>query len=292
MPAPLIHLIGRIVDGAYRAYRANQTIENGKSAVELVQLVREIEQRREHIKQTLRATIEAMTQEIDTKSSTSAVVDRGGNSTVSRRGQENIEFKEYIERKVPFRPAISQVCTVALQMPIKVPRRIRKKIAGDIVETTIEIALKQFTASLFFEAVDEALEWRSPLKSEPNYNGTSKKALLGEPATRPKRFGSDIQPFWPRPKGLLAPDLVIVEYRHEPFETENVFAAVEIKFPGDWAKKNQLETYVELMTPTVGINPIKTGREKVALLRVPEDCTGFETTGKQTPVAKGNKNRR
>ena len=158
MPAPLIHLIGRIVDGAYRAYRANQTIENGKSAVELVQLVREIEQRREHIKQTLRATIEAMAQEIDTKSSTFAVVDRGGNSTVSRRGQENIEFKEYIERKVPFRPAISQVCTVALQMPIKVPRRIRKKIAGDTVETTIEIALKQFTASLFFEAVDEALE--------------------------------------------------------------------------------------------------------------------------------------
>ncbi len=155
----------------------------------------EIAERRKQIKETLRVTIEAMTREIEVKSSTFAVVDRGGNSTVSRRGQENITFKEYIERKVPFRPAISQVCTVALQMPIKVPRRIRKKIAGDTVPTTIEIALKQFTASLFFEAVDEALEWRSPLKAEPNYNGNSKKALLGEPVTRPKRFGSAVQPF-------------------------------------------------------------------------------------------------
>ncbi|MDY4301823.1 VRR-NUC domain-containing protein [Pseudomonas salmasensis] len=252
----------------------------------------EIAERRKQIKETLRATIEAMTREIEVKSSTFAVVDRGGNSTVSRRGQENVTFKEYIERKVPFRPAISQVCTVALQMPIKVPRRIRKKIAGDTVQTTIEIALKQFTASLFFEAVDEALEWRSPLKAEPNYNGNSKKALLGEPVTRPKRFGSAVQPFWPRPKGLLAPDLVVVEYRQEPFETENVFAAVEIKFPGDWVVKKQITDYVNLMKPSTGVNPDKIGREKVALLRVPEDCTGFEIDEKNNSTSKGQKNRR
>ncbi len=250
----------------------------------------EIAERRKQIKETLRATIEAMTREIEVKSSTFAVVDRGGNSTVSRRGQENVTFKEYIERKVPFRPAISQVCTVALQMPIKVPRRIRKKIAGDTVPTTIEIALKQFTASLFFEAVDEALEWRSPLKAEPNYNGNSKKALLGEPVTRPKRFGSAVQPFWPRPKGLLAPDLVVVEYRQEPFETENVFAAVEIKFPGDWVREEQLDHYVLLMTPQTGINPNKVGKEKVALLRVPEDCVGFDADKKKsTPSEQARK---
>lgn len=282
MPGPLVPAVTRIIDGAYRAYRANQAIENTKTATELAQLALQIAERRKQIKDTLRATIEAMAREIEVKSSTFAVVDPGGNSTVSRRGQENIEFKEYIERKVPFRPAISQVCAVALQMPIKVPRRISKKIAGDTVKTTIEIALKQFTASLFFEAVDEALGWRSPLKAEPNYNGASKKALLGNPATRPKRFGSDIQPFWPRPKGLLAPDLVVVEYRQEPFETENVFAAVEIKFPRDWPKQRQMTDYLELMTPQTGINPAKIGKEKVALLRVPEDCVGFETDDKKS----------
>lgn len=292
MPGPLAPAVARIIDGAYRAYRANQAIENTRTAAEVAQLALEIAERRKQIKDTLRATIEAMAHEIEVKSSTFAVVDRGGNSTVSRRGQENIEFKEYIERKVPFRPAISQVCTVALRMPIRVPRRISKKIAGDTVKTTIEIALKQFTASLFFEAIDEALGWRSPLKAEPNYNGSSKKALLGEPVTRPKRFGSDIQPFWPRPKGLLAPDLVVVEYRQEPFETENVFAAVEVKFPGDWPKQRQMSDYVELMTPRTGINPAKIGKEKVALLRVPEDCVGFETDDKQQTSSKGNKNRR
>ncbi|VVN66841.1 VRR-NUC domain-containing protein [Pseudomonas fluorescens] len=292
MPGPLAPVVARIIDGAYRAYRANQVFENTKTAAELARLAVEIAERRQQIKNTLRATIEAMTREIDVKSSTFAVVDRGGNSTVSRRGQENITFKEYIERKVPFRPAISQVCTVALQMPIKVPRRIRKKIAGDTVQTTIEIALKQFTASLFFEAVDEALEWRSPLKAEPNYNGNSKKALLGEPATRPKRFGSNVQPFWPRPKGLLAPDLVVVEYRQDPFETDNVFAAVEIKFPGDWAVLKQMKRYVALMTPETGTNPEKIGKEKVALLRVPEDCVGFEADEKNNSTPKGNKNRR
>lgn len=292
MPGPIAPAVARIIDGAYRAYRANQAFENSRTAAELAQLAVEIAERRKQIKDTLRATIEAMTREIEVKSSTFAVVDRGGNSTVSRRGQENITFKEYIERKVPFRPAISQVCTVALQMPIKVPRRIRKKIAGDTVPTTIEIALKQFTASLFFEAVDEALEWRSPLKAEPNYNGNSKKALLGEPVTRPKRFGSAVQPFWPRPKGLLAPDLVVVEYRQEPFETENVFAAVEIKFPGDWVVKKQITDYVNLMKPSTGVNPDKIGREKVALLRVPEDCTCFEIDEKNNSTSKGQKNRR
>lgn len=288
---PIARTLAHVIDKAYRAYRANQAYENAKTAAELAQLAVEINERRKQIKKVLQETIEAMTREIDLKSSTFAAVDRGGNSTVSRRGKENVNFKEYIERKVPFRPAISQVCTVALQVPIKVPRRIRKKIAGDRVETTIEVALKQFTASLFFESVDEALEWRSPLKAEPNYNRSSQKALLGDPTTRPKRFGSAIQPFWPRPSSL-APDLVVVEYRQEPFEIENVFAAVEIKFPGDWVKQTQINDYARLMRPKTGANREKIGREKVALLRVPEDCTGSETDNRQPPTSKGAKNRR
>lgn len=90
--------------------------------------------------------------------------------------------------------------------------------------------------------------------------------MLGEPSTRPKRI-SELFPFWPRPRGSLAPDLVIVEYRQQPFHVSNVFAAVEIKFPRDWVNPDQLRSYVNLM-----------GRDKrkVALLRVPEDCTGYQ----------------
>ncbi|MDF5981596.1 VRR-NUC domain-containing protein [Pseudomonas aeruginosa] len=126
------------------------------------------------------------------------------------------------------------------------------------------MTLKQTTASLIFEAIDDALDRRSPLKAEPNY--LNKQPLLGEPPTRPKRV-SELFPFWPRPRGSLAPDLVIVEYRQQPFHVANVFAAVEIKFPRDWVKADQLKSYVELMG---------SDRKKVALLRVPEDCVGYQ----------------
>ncbi|CUJ67496.1 VRR-NUC domain [Achromobacter kerstersii] len=177
---------------------------------------------------------------------------------------------------------ISTVCQWALKSPLTVPRRIRKKIPGDVIETTIDIALKQTTASLVFEAVDDLLAWQSPLKAEPNYNGTSFAAMLGEPSTRPKRI-SKYFPFWPRPKGSLAPDLVIVEYRQQPFEVENVFAAVEIKFPNDWVKKKQIEDYVLLMSRD---------SQKVALLRVPEDCTGYHPSSTENDKQGGRHGRR
>lgn len=101
------------------------------------------------------------------------------------------------------------------------------------------------------------------LKAEPNY--VAGKPLLGEPPTRPKRT-NELFPFWPRPRGSLAPDLVIVEYRQQPFHAPNVFVAVEIKFPKDWVKK-QMDDYVGLMNQD---------ERKVALLRVPEDCTGYK----------------
>ena len=62
------------------------------------------------------------------------------------------------------------------------------------------------------------------------------------------------------------PDLQIVEHRKETFETGNICALVEIKFPKDWVRKGQMESYVDVTN-----NP-----KKVALLRVLEDCVGFE----------------
>jgi hypothetical protein len=155
-----------------------------------------------------------------------------------------------------------------LAIPIQVPRRIRRRLPGDMVETSIEVALKQTTASLMFEGMDEALSWTSPLKAEPCYNRSNRSAYLGTPPTRPHRIGT-VFPFWPRPRGSLAPDLVISEYRRQPFEVPNVFAAVEIKFPGDWVQKDQLDSYVGLMDR----------EDKVALLRVPEDCTDVTPGG-------------
>ena len=248
----------------YRAYRAYAANEAAQTALETAETLAQISQRKKEVQALLKDIIEGMKKEIDIKSST--FVRTGGNSTVSRGRKENVTYQQYIERKIPFRPVISTVCQWALKSPLKVPRRVRKKIPGEVIETTIDIALKQTTASLVFEVVDDLLAWQSPLKAEPNYDGTSYKPMLGDPSTRPKRI-SEFFPFWPRPKGSLAPDLVIVEYRQQPFAVENVFAAVEIKFPNDWVKRDQLEDYVILMGED---------NKKVALLRVPEDCTGFK----------------
>jgi hypothetical protein len=263
MPLPVI--VGAAVWG-YRAYRAYTAYEAVMAVKETAEMLRDIAQRRELVKKVMRETIESFSKEIETKSSTFALVDRGGNSTVSRQGAEGATWKEYIERKVPFRPAISVVCEGALKAPIKVPRRVRRKIPGEVVETTIEVALKQTTASLIFETIDNMLDWKSPLKAEPNYyKGNGKPALDSNINTKPYRV-SEIFPFWPRPRGCIAPDLVIVEYRQRPFAVENVFAAVEIKFPGDWVRDQQMRDYDAIMGGK--------HQKKVALLRVPEDCTG------------------
>lgn len=275
MPGPALPLLARGGQVAWRAYSA---YEAAQTAAEAAKLASELNARKKEFTKIFKSTIEQLKDEIEINTRTMEKIGSSGRSTLHRRGSEGTTYKEYIDRKIPFRPAISLICNAALNAPIKVPRRLRKIIPGEAIETTIEISLKQTTASLMFEVIDEVLEWRSPLKAEPNYDKTTKAPYLGTPKTRPHRI-SDIFPFWPRPKNSLAPDLVIVEYRQESFEPNNVFAAIEIKFPRDWVKIRQLEEYSYLMTPASGPNPQKTGKEKVALLRVPEDCT---TSAKET----------
>lgn len=296
MPIPaIIYAIGEvaIAAGAW-AWRGYQAYETAQTALEAAEMAKSIAKSKAEVKQKIAEIIESMTNEIDAKSATFALVDAGGDSTVSRRGEENKTWKKYIERKVPFRPAISRVCMMAKDAPITVPRRIRKKIPGGTVETTIDVMLKQTTASIMFETIDSLLDWKCPLKAEPNYNSQSKAAYLGTPPTRPQRLSS-IFPFWPRPRGSLAPDLVIVEYRQKPFEIDNVFAAVEIKFPGDWVQQKQMDDYVRLMTPKTGEGTKDIGEERVALMRVPEDCAkkdkNEESKGKQTEQQPGKPNR-
>lgn len=272
MPIPLIvYAIGEVaITAGVWAWRGYQAYETAQTVREAAEMAKSIAKSKEEIAKKFKEIIGSMSDEIDAKSSTFALVDTGGKHTVSRRADEIKEWKEYIERKIPFRPAISTVCKLALATPITVPRRIRSKIPGE-AGRTIEITLKQTTASIMIETIDSFLDWQSPLKAEPNYNKSTKAAYLGTPPTRPKRI-SELFPFWPRPRGSLAPDLVIVEYRQRPFETDNVFAAVEIKFPGDWVKVEQMKDYVLLMEPEVGVDKKKIGKERIALMRVPEDC--------------------
>lgn len=158
--------VGVLVWG-YRAYRTYEAYETAMLARETAELIQEMSQRREKIKKLLAGTLSSLRDEIDRKIGTLAAVDRGGRSTISRRGAEGKTWKEYIERKIPFRPAISLICQGALEFPIKVPRRIRRKVLGSEVTATIEVAMKQLTASLAFEAIDTTLDWKSPLKAEP-----------------------------------------------------------------------------------------------------------------------------
>lgn len=292
MPVPVIvyAICEMAITAGVWAWRGYQAYETAQTVREAAEMAKSIANSKEEVAKKFKDIIDSMSSEIDAKSSTFALVDNGGNSTVSRKGDESRVWKEYIERKLPFRPAISAVCKLALASPIRVPRRIRSKIPGEAVETTFEMLLKQTTASIMFETIDSMLEWRCPLKAEPNYNRASKAAYLGMPPTRPRRF-NQVFPFWPRPRGSLAPDLVIVEYRQKPFEVENVFAAVEIKFPGDWVKENQMTDYVRLMTPKNGLDNKRIGRERVALLRVPEDCLDInaDKPGKETDQARKKK---
>jgi len=139
----------------YRAYRVYTAHEAAQTAIEAAETLAQISDRKKEVQAILKDVIQNMKEEIDVKSST--FVRTGGNITVSRGRSENVTYRQYIERKIPFRPVISTVCQWALKSPLTVPRRIRKKIPGDAIETTIDIALKQTTASLVFEVVDDLL---------------------------------------------------------------------------------------------------------------------------------------
>lgn len=271
---PIVYAIGELAVAAGAWY---VRYERAQTAIELAQMAASIKEAKEKVAEV----IKHMQDEININIKTLAAADKGGNTTVSRKGNEAGAYKRYIERKIPFRPAISIVCKMALATPITIPRRIRKKIPGEVVESTIEVTLKQTTASIMLETIDGILDWQSPLKAEPNYDRSSRRAYIGKPDTRPQRL-NDIFPFWPRPRNSLAPDLVITEYRQKPFhitpkDQDNVFAFVEIKFPNDWIKKKQMDDYNDLLGETFDTS------KRLALLRVPEDCVDF------TPAKKDDK---
>jgi hypothetical protein len=281
----IISVLGRFAPWGLRAWAGYEAVKTGADVIEtaLDFDLKEVEALKKKVEKEIDEAIESLQGEIDENIRTFAAVDPGGNSTVSRQAGEGATFKEYIERKIPFRPAISLICKLALEHPITVPRLIRnilkRKTRKDLTESDyVQAELRQITASILFVIIDETLKWQSPLKAEPNYK-PSGEPYLGSPPTRVARIVKFDYAFWPRPRGVLSPDLVIVEYRQKPWTVDNVFAAVEIKFPRDWVRNEQLNDYSKVMK----------NKNKIALLRVPEDCVGMPQKSKGGKTKTGGK---
>ena len=100
------------------------------------------------------------------------------------------------------------------------------------------------------------LDWKSPLKADMMYR--NRQPLLTEPDFRPKRVGFSYKRKEP---GTISPDITIVEDRNKAPTIDNLFAIVEVKFPGDAFNRDQEDGYEENFT---GV--------PLALIRVPEDC--------------------
>jgi VRR-NUC domain len=261
MPIPLIAIaiVEVAVEAGIIAWRAWQIYDKAQTVLELAELAKSIADYKKILSEQFIAELK---KEIDIKSRELALLDTGGN-TQSVRGNKSGIYKAMIERKIPFRLPISVIANLANSSPIKVPRRLTNKLGGQ--DRVIDVALRQYTASVCFETADSILDWQSPLKAELAFNPSGRTPYLGSPATRPKRIVELPYTFWPVPKGAIVPDLTIVEDRHkpaklQPAQDDNVFAVVEMKFPRDSVRQEQMKAYEDLFTAN-----------RVCLMRIPED---------------------
>jgi len=155
------------------------------------------------------------------------------------------------------------------------------------IDDFILVRMKQLVASFIFEFIDELLEWRSPLKTEACFGpAPSFVAPPLEGATRLKRRGPQINPFYPLPhrqRGSIAADLAIPDYRRRPLAKDNLFAIVEIKFQNDRIDERQFKQYDELNKTAATVKTAAVGKSRtlgkkgvtigcrVSLFRYPED---------------------
>jgi hypothetical protein len=254
----------------------------------------------------------------------SEVTKKGTGTGVNRLiGDDKIVVVKAIQQKVPFRQVIGMVCEKANAMPIISLRRkpgakmdpktvvnakreiIQKllvltaeEMAGEDIDDFIMVRLKQLAANLMFEFIDNCLEWKSPLKCEVSFGPDPMYAdhpLDGANATKLKRTGM-INPFYPAPhrsKGSVAADLVITEYRAKPAGKANIFAIVEIKFPGDKIEAKQFRQYGDLLKAAAKAKTIATASTKrrdgkhvkdggrLSLFRFPDDMPAKKEDGKK-----------
>jgi hypothetical protein len=152
------------------------------------------------------------------------------------------------------------------------------------LEGLIVVRLKQLAANLMFEFIDHCIDWKSPLKCEVSFGPRPDFADHPvEGGTKLVRLG-DINPFYPAPHrrtGSIAADLVIPDYRKKRCDKGNIFAIVEVKFPGDRIDKEQFDNYQQLLKRAAEVKtaaaPVRFDKKPVAyggrlsLFRFPED---------------------
>ncbi len=213
-----------------------------------------------------------------------------------------------VEQKIPFRQVISLVCEKAAAIPVLNLRRkkgvklkdlpqAKRKALEALLEKGVEtiadidldefivVRLKQLAANLMFEFVDYCLDWKSPLKCEVCFGpkpGYADHPIDGAP-TKLKRSGL-VNPFYPAPyrqSGSISADLIIPDYRKKRCDKGNIFAIVEVKFPGDRIEAQQFEGYHKLLDHAAQVKtkaalvrfdnkPVAYGG-RVSLFRFPED---------------------
>jgi hypothetical protein len=217
------------------------------------------------------------------------------------------EIKQAIQEKIPFRQVISKVCGMAQAMPLPQLRKERgrniptskKQVLTELLregwdllsdvelEGLLVVRLRQLTANIIFEFIDHLLDWTSPLKCEVWFGAEPGFAdPKVEEGTKLVRAGNTV-PFYPPPhgRGSTGADLVIPERRHEPCAKKNIFAIIEIKFPGDRIEDEQFQRYIRLLEAAArekdgdgnfginrrdGMNTSMGGR--LSLFRFPEDA--------------------
>lgn len=245
----------------------------------------------------------------------------------SGRGASVAGIPAAIMQKSPFRPVISKVCETADQLPM-VQLRAKKgqklknvipKSKVDIVATLLSmtaeefadvsieeftiVRLKQLAVNFMIECMDELLTWRGPLKAEVCFPFNARMNQFHNPptdgATRLKRAGGDINPFWPMPsraRGTISADIVIPEYRAEAISLTNIFALVEIKFQGDKIGKAQFDFYRKLNSQSQKEKMVSgiTVSEgfKLSLFRYPEDKSPDASNNNETSQQGSTNNRR
>lgn len=327
MPAPAI--VWGVLELVALAITAHELGELTKGLYDGVQKYsKDIDKAKEEIRKVIQSIQEEIAQKVEEKEEVAILLaleaaDPQGQKTrkATGRGATEATINAAIEQKIPFRDAISQVCAAADRLPVwrlrrkkgvslKDLARAKPKIFEELLSMSVEgltdleleaflvIRLKQLAANLLFEFVDECLGWASPLKCEVNFGpapGFEDHPVQG--ATRLKRTGK-VNPFYPTPfqyrRGSISADLMISEYRHQRPDKGNIFAIVEIKFPGDRIEAKQFVAYNQMLrraaifktarAPTTFQNkPVSSGG-RLSLFRYPEDIA---VHGKKEPDQHG-----
>ncbi|MGL4604012.1 MAG: hypothetical protein ACRCU9_07685 [Iodobacter sp.] len=326
---PAIMAIIRIVASAqtaYEIYKISSDVEDGfsKYKVGLDEAKKEIEKQIGELTKEITGNISEL-EEVKFLVAQTKADPQGQNTKIAKgRGAGNEAIRGAIEQKIPFRKVISMVCDQADKIPVfgfkkekglkidpsklaSIKRQAFEKLflltADEISDIEFEdlvvVRLKQLAANLIFEFIDEVLDWRSPLKCEvcfgpkPDY---ADHPLYKESVTRLRRDGK-VNPFYPMPylRGSISADLVMTDYRKRRCDKSNIFAIVEIKFPGDRINESQFTKYRILLDKSAKIktahSPLRLNKKDVnsggrlSLFRYPEDIAATKNEhDKKTPT--------